>query len=117
MNIAIPARIENATEELAESILSCNEISARTQAYLAQQQFEVVQTCMEAGNKQLRILLEAKNPKDLAAQQAQVFSELVSELTVQAQEMLDIHKQARAEMELCLEDVLEVAQTETEAAA
>ena len=117
MNTEISTPLKHLNEELAGSVLDCNEINTRAQAFLVRQQFEVLQTCLEAGNKQLKGLLDAKNPTELILQQTQVFSDLVSELTDQAREILDIQRQARVELGLCLEDVLEAAQTETEAAA
>ena len=101
--------ISNVNRNMMESALSFNEIGARAQAVLARQHFEVAEICLEAGAKQVQAAVSAASPQDLISRQGEVLAELSERLVDMAQDVLDIHNQARVEFGLCVEDTLDAA--------
>jgi hypothetical protein len=93
-----------------ESALGCNEISSRTQAVMARHHFEILEACLEAGSKQIQAVFVSTSPRDLLNRQTVLVSEFSEKLIEMTQELMDIHNQARVEIELCVEDGLSAVQ-------
>lgn len=102
-------QVNSVNRNMMESALSFNEISARAQAVLARQQFEVAEICLEAGAQHVQAAVDATSPQDLISRQGEVMVEFGEKLVDMAQDVLDIHNQARIEFGLCVEDTLDAA--------
>ena len=53
--------------------------------------------------------MDATSPQDLISRQGEVMAEFGERLVDMAQDVLDIHNQARIEFGLCVEDTLDAA--------
>jgi hypothetical protein len=96
--------VHGTNKKVVEAALGCNEIGARTHAVLARHQFDVVETYLDAGAAQLRVLLEVGNAHDWVARQAALASIFGERLLTVMQDFVELNDQAMAELSLCVED-------------
>ena len=100
---------ENVTEAhrmAVDALMGFNRIAVRTQGLLAGQQLAALENVFAAGSKNLQLVTEGRDPKDLMAGQTEVAAQLGEKLVAVAQEALDIQSQARDEVATLVEDGL-----------
>ena len=100
---------ENVTEahrKAVDALMGFNKIAVRTQGLLAGQQLAALENVFDAGSKNLQLVSEARDPKELMARQTEVAVALGEKLVAVAQEALDIQTQARDEVATLVEDGL-----------
>ncbi len=98
---------ENVTEahrKAVDALMGFNKIAVRTQGLLAGQQLVAMEKFFDAGSRNLQLVTESRDPKELMERQTQVAVELGEKLVAVAQEALDIHAQARDEVTTLVED-------------
>ena len=103
---------ENVTEahkKAVDALMSFNKIAVRTQGLLAGQQLAAMERFMDAGSRNLQLVTEARDPKELMARQTEVAVELGEKLVAVAQEAMDIQAQARDEVASLVEDGFKAA--------
>ena len=81
-----------------DSATAFNRIATRAQGLLARQQLRAVERCIETGTRQLRLVAEVRDPRDLLMSQAEVAKELGKELLAVAQESSELQAQVRSEL-------------------
>jgi phasin family protein len=98
---------ENVTEahrKAVDALMVFNKIAVRTQGLLAGQQLAALENVFDAGSKNLQLVSEARDPRDLMAGQTEVAVQLGEKLVAAVQEALDIQSQARDEVATLVED-------------
>jgi len=98
---------ENVTEahrKAVDALMGFNKIAMRTQGLLAGQQLAALENVFDAGSKNLQLVSEARDPRDLMAGQTEVAVQLGEKLVAAVQEALDIQSQARDEVATLVED-------------
>jgi len=98
---------ENVTEahrKAVDALMGFNKIAVRTQGLLAGQQLAALENVFDAGSKNLQLVSEARDPRDLMASQTEVAVQLGEKLVAVVQEALDIQSQARDEVATLVED-------------
>ena len=103
---------ENVTEahkKAVDALMGFNKIAVRTQGLLAGQQLAALENVFAAGSKNLQLVTEGRDPKDLMAGQTEVAVQLGEKLVAVAQEALDIQTQARDEVASLVEEGLKAA--------
>ncbi len=110
-------KLTAANRTAVESALRLNKIAVRAQSLLARQQVAAFENCLEAGSRQMALVGETRDPRELVARQAEVAVELGEKLVAVAQEAMDIQSQARDELATWLEDGLKTVKAGAEAAA
>ena len=111
---------ENVTEahkKAVEAVMSFNKIAVRTQGLLAGQHLAAMERFFDAGSRNLQLVTETQDPKELMARQTEVAVELGEKLVAVAQEAMDIQAQARDEVATLVEDGLKAANIPTVAKA
>ncbi len=107
---------ENVTEAhrmAVDALMGFNRIAVRTQGLLAGQQLAALENVFAAGSKNLQLVTEGRDPKDLMAGQTEVAVQLGEKLVGVAQEALDIQSQARDEVATLVEDGLKAVKVPT----
>ena len=107
---------ENVTEahkKAVDAFMGFNKIAVRTQGLLAGQQLAALENVFAAGSKNLQLVTEGRDPKDLMAGQTEVAVQLGDKLVAVAQEALDIQTQARDEVASMVEEGLKAANIPT----
>ena len=110
---------ENVTEahkKAVDALMGFNKIAVRAHGLLAGQQLAALENFFDAGSKNLQLVTEGRDPKDLMAGQTEVAVQLGEKLVAVAQEALDIQTQARDEVATLVEDGLKAANVPTVAA-
>jgi len=111
------AKLTAANRSVVASAMQFSKIAVRAQSLLARQQMEAMENCLEAGTRQMKLVSETRDPRDLVARQAEVAVELGEKLVAVAQEAMDIQSQARDEIATWVEDGLKTVKAETTAVA
>ena len=107
MDKSVSNVFENVTEahkKAVDALVSFNKIAVRTQGLLAGQQLVAMEKLFDAGSRNLQLVTESRDPKELMERQTQVAVELGEKLVAVAQEALDIQAQARDEVTTLVED-------------
>ena len=107
MDKAVSNVFENVTEahkKAVDALMGFNKIAVRTQSLLAGQQLAALEKLFDAGSRNLQLVTETQDPKELVARQTEVAVELGEKLVTVAQEALDIQAQARDEVTTLVED-------------
>ena len=107
---------ENVTEAhrmAVDALMGFNRIAVRTQGLLAGQQLAALENVFAAGSKNLQLVTEGRDPKDLMAGQTEVAVQLGEKLVAVAQEALEIQTQARDEVATLVEDGLKAVNVPT----
>ncbi len=107
MDKAVSNVFENVTEahkKAVDALMGFNKIAVRTQSLLAGQQLAALEKLFDAGSRNLQLVTESHDPKELVARQTEVAVELGEKLVTVAQEALDIQAQARDEVTTLVED-------------
>jgi phasin family protein len=107
---------ENVTEAhrmAVDALMGFNKIAVRTQGLLAGQQLAALENVFAAGSKNLQLVTEGRDPKDLMAGQTEVAVQLGEKLVAVAQEALEIQTQARDEVATLVEDGLKAVNVPT----
>ena len=109
MDTSVSNVFENVTEAhrmAVDALMGFNRIAVRTQGLLAGQQLAALENVFAAGSKNLQLVTEGRDPKDLMAGQTEVAVQLGEKLVAVAQEALDIQSQARDEVATLVDDGL-----------
>jgi phasin family protein len=112
MDKSVSNVFENVTEahkKAVDALMSFNKIAVRTQGLLAGQQLVALERLFDAGSRNLQLVTEARDPKELMTRQTEVAVELGEKLVAVAQEALDIQAQARDEVASLVEDGFKAA--------
>ena len=107
MDKSVSNVFENVTEahkKAVDALMGFNKIAVRTQGLLAGQQLVALEKVLDAGSRNLQLVTEARDPRELMARQTEVAVELGERLVAVAQEALDIQAQARDEVTTLVED-------------
>ncbi len=107
---------ENVTEahkKAVDALMGFNKIAVHTQGLLAGQQLAAMERFFDAGSRNLQLVSESRDPKELMARQTEVAVELGEKLVAVAQEAMDIQAQARDEVATLVEDGLKAAKVPT----
>ena len=110
-------KLTAANRSAVESALRLNKIAVRTQSLLARQQVAALENCLEAGSRQMSLVGETRDPRELVARQTEVVVELGEQLVAVAQEAMDIQSQARDELATWFEEGLKTVKAGAEGAA
>ena len=97
-------RVREANRMARESALELNRIAVRAQGELARQQLAALENCLEAGSKQLELMTQTQDPKELVSKQTQTVASLGEKLVGVVQQSLEIQAQAREEFKHWFED-------------
>ncbi len=109
MDTSVSNVFENVTEahkKAVDALMGFNKIAVRTQGLLAGQQLAAMERLFDAGSRNLQLVSESRDPKELMARQTEVAVELGEKLVAVAQEAMDIQAQARDEVATLVEDGL-----------
>ena len=109
MDKSVSNVFENVTEahkKAVDALMGFNKIAVRTQGLLAGQQLVAMEKLFDAGSRNLQLVSESRDPKELMARQTEVTVELGEKLVAVAQEAMDIQAQARDEVATLVEDGL-----------
>jgi len=107
---------ENVTEAhrmAVDALMGFNKIAVRTHGLLAGQQLAALENVFAAGSKNLQLVTEGRDPKDLMAGQTEVAVQLGEKLVAVAQEALEIQTQARDEVATLVEEGLKAVNAPT----
>jgi phasin family protein len=107
---------ENVTEAhrmAVDALMGFNKIAVRTHGLLAGQQLAALENVFAAGSRNLQLVTEGRDPKDLMAGQTEVAVQLGEKLVAVAQEALEIQTQARDEVATLVEDGLKAVNVPT----
>ena len=120
MDKAVSNVFENVTEahkKAVDALMGFNKIAVRTQGLLAGQQLAALEKVFDAGSRNLQLVSETRDPRELVARQTEVAVELGETLVAVAREALDIQAQARDEVAAMMEEGLKAANIPTVPAA
>ncbi|NIP46603.1 MAG: TIGR01841 family phasin, partial [Gammaproteobacteria bacterium] len=112
MDKAVSNVFENVTEahkKAVDALMGFNKIAVRTQGLLAGQQLAALEKVFDAGTRNLQLVSETRDPRELVARQTEVAVELGETLVAVAREALDIQAQARDEVATLVEDGFKAA--------
>ena len=70
------ANVGEAHKKAVDAILGFNKIAVRTQGLLASQQLVALEKFLDAGSRNLQLVTESRDPRDLMARQTEVAVEL-----------------------------------------
>lgn len=98
------ANVGEAHKKAFDAILGFNKIAVRTQGLLASQQLVALEKFLDAGSRNLQLVTESRDPRELMARQTEVAVELGETLATVAREAMDIQAQARDEVAHLVED-------------
>lgn len=110
-------KLTAANRSVVASAMQFSKIAVRAQSLIARQQMAAMENCLEAGTRQMKLVSEARDPRELVARQAEVAVELGEKLVAVAQEAMDIQSQARDEIATWVEDGLKTVKAEATTAA
>ena len=116
MDKAVSNVFENVTDahkQAFDAILGFNKIAVRTQGLLAGQHLVAMEKVFDAGSRNLQLVAEAKDPRELVKRQAEVAVELGENLVAVAREAMDIQAQARDEVATLVEEGFKAANIPT----
>ena len=116
MDTSVSNVFENVTEahkKAVDALMGFNKIAVRAQGLLAGQQLVAMEKLFDAGSRNLQLVSESRDPKELMARQTEVAVELGEKLVAVAQEAMDIQAQARDEVTTLVEDGLKAANVPT----
>ena len=112
MDKAVNNVFENVTEahqKAVDALMGFNKIAVRTQGLLAGQQLAAMEKVFDAGSRNLQLVTETHDPRELMSRQTEVAVELGEKLVAVAQEAMEIQAQARDEVAAMVEDGLKAA--------
>lgn len=95
---------------VVEPTLRFNEIGAKYQQQLLEQQWAAVESCVDIGVRQFRAVSEAKDAQELATCQAELAAEMGERFLSAAQHVFEIQVQAKEELSCLWVDGLQVAE-------
>ncbi len=98
-------RVTQANKRALESTMKINEIALRTQGELFRRQLGLFEECLEVGTRQLKLLTEGRDPREVVTQGAEVSMELGQKMAGTFQEALKLQAEARDEIVKVVEDV------------
>jgi phasin family protein len=116
MDKSVTNVFENVTDahrKAVDAVMGFNKIAVRTQGLLAGQQLAALEKVLDAGSRNLQLVSESRDPRELIARQTEVAVELGETLVAVAREALDIQAQARDEVATMVEDGLKAANIPT----
>ena len=116
MDKAVSNVFENVTDahrKAVDAVMGFNKIAVRTQGLLAGQRLAALEKVLDAGSRNLQLVSETRDPRELMARQTEVAVELGETLVAVAREALDIQAQARDEVATLVEDGLKAANIPT----
>ena len=101
--------VSDAHRKAVDAVMGFNKIAVRTQGLLAGQQLAALEKVLDAGSRNLQLVTETRDPRELIARQTEVAVELGEKLVAVAREALDIQAQARDEVATLVEDGFKAA--------
>lgn len=101
--------VTEAHRKAVDAVMGFNKIAVRTQSLLAGQQMAALEKMLDAGSRNLQLVTETRDPRELIARQTEVAVELGETLVAVAREALDIQAQARDEVATLVEDGFKAA--------
>jgi phasin family protein len=101
--------VSEANRKAVDAVMGFNKIAVRTQGLLAGQQLAALEKVLDAGSRNLQLVTETRDPRELIARQTEVAVELGEKLVAVAREALDIQAQARDEVATLVEDGMKAA--------
>jgi phasin family protein len=116
MDKSVTNVFENVTEahkKAVDALMGFNKIAVRTQGLLAGQQLLAMEKLFDAGSRNLQLVTESRDPKELMSRQTEVAVELGEKLVAVAQEAMEIQAQARDEVAGLVEDGLKAVNMPT----
>jgi phasin family protein len=116
MDKSVSNVFENVTEahkKAVDALMGFNQIAVRTQGLLAGQHLAAMERFFDAGSRNLQLVSESRDPKELMARQTEVAVELGEKLVAVAQEAMDIQAQARDEVASLVEDGMKAVNVPT----
>jgi phasin family protein len=116
MDKSVSNVFENVTEahkKAVDALMGFNKIAVRTQGLLAGQHLAAMERFFDAGSRNLQLVSESRDPKELMARQTEVAVELGEKLVAVAQEAMDIQTQARDEVASLVEDGMKAVNVPT----
>jgi phasin family protein len=105
--------VTDAHRKAVDAVMGFNKIAVRTQGLLAGQQLAALEKVLDAGSRNLQLVSETRDPRELMARQTEVAVELGETLVAVAREALDIQAQARDEVATLVEDGFKAANVPT----
>ena len=112
MDKAVSNVFDNVTDahrKAVDAVMGFNKIAVRTQGLLAGQHLAALEKVLDAGSRNLQLVAETRDPRELIARQTEVAVELGENLVAVAREALDIQAQARDEVATLVEDGMKAA--------
>lgn len=107
MDKSVSNVFENVTEahkKAVDALMGFNKIAVRTHSLLAGQQLAAMEKLFDAGSRNLQLVSEARDPRELMSRQTEMAVDLGEKLVAVAQEALEIQAQARDEVASLVED-------------
>jgi phasin family protein len=101
--------VSDAHRKAVDAVMGFNKIAVRTQGLLASQQLAALEKVLDAGSRNLQLVTETRDPRELIARQTEVAVELGETLVAVAREAMDIQAQARDEVATLVEDGMKAA--------
>jgi phasin family protein len=105
------------SKNAAEPMLRLNEISARAMEKVARQQMDLARDYLDLGAKNLKLLGENKDPRQLMAEQGDLVSEFGKRLLGRAEEFMGIATETQKEIASWVEAAAKKAAAAPQAAA
>lgn len=85
-------------EQALAAVAEFNRITTRTQSLLARKHLAALETCLETGTAQLKLVGESHDPGELMERQVQMAASFGEKIVAVAQESLEIQVEARDEL-------------------
>jgi phasin family protein len=100
-------RMTAANKQLFDATLKFNEIAARAQGRYMRQHRAALETCLDAGKRQMKLATETHDPKDAFALGSELTMELGEKLTSMMRETVEIGVEIGTELQGELQAILE----------
>ncbi len=113
----ILSEISKLSNEAYDSLKELAEINTKTAEKLSVQQLEIIDTCLDTGNKQFSLATEAKDYKDVLSAQATLATEYNEKVLAFARNTTAILTESKDEIAAWLEKGVESATTTNSAPA
>jgi phasin family protein len=97
------------SKSAAEPMLRLNEISARAMEKVARQQMDLARDYLELGARNLRLLSENRDPRQIMAEQGELVSEFGKKLLGRAEEMVGIATETQKDIAAWVEEAAKKA--------
>lgn len=107
--------VAEANQKAVAVAAELNKIATRTQGELVRKQISILESCLDAGTKHLKVVAETRDPQEFVKRETELAVEFGEKLVANAQESLEIQVQAREEMSRWFEEGLKDVRAKAEA--